>query len=133
MARSFTRRDFLSGSLGVGAAGALHTTLGPVGSLGRSGHGAKAPTTGGAVATSKPPRERQGGTERWFSAPCTGATTVSTRSSRTRAPHTGRCAAQIAIAHDQALPLGKAGDVALGLHPAMVGLKSPVGCRARSP
>ena len=34
MARSFTRRDFLSGSLGVGAAGALHATLGPLGPAG---------------------------------------------------------------------------------------------------
>ena len=31
---------------------------------------------------------------------------------------------EIAIPHDQALPLGKAGDVALGFHPALVGLKS---------
>jgi len=31
---------------------------------------------------------------------------------------------EIAIPHDQALPLGKAGDTALGFHPALVGLKS---------
>jgi uncharacterized protein (DUF1501 family) len=30
----------------------------------------------------------------------------------------------IAIPHDQALPLGKTGDVALGFHPSLVGLKS---------
>src|ERR1039458_5902168 len=53
MARSFTRRDFLSGSLGVGAAGALHTTLGPVARL---GSGTRAPTNTTDEIASRPPR-----------------------------------------------------------------------------
>ena len=49
MARSFTRRDFLSGSLGVGAAGAAHATLGPV----RTRDGSRSATRAATASTRK--------------------------------------------------------------------------------
>ena len=118
MAKSFTRRDFLSGSLGVGAAGALHATLGPVGPLARSGPGKRTPT----AATNS---SRGGKVERTLVL-CTlyggndGLNTVIPYES----PVYRALRGEIAIPHDQALPLGKAGDVALGFHPALVGMKS---------
>lgn len=119
MARSFTRRDFLSGSLGVGAAGALHTTLGPVARL---GSGTRAPTNSTAETASRPPRSTK--VERTLVL-CTlyggndGLNTVVPYESSAYKALRGA----VSIPHDQALPLGKAGDVALGLHPAMTGLK----------
>src|ERR1035438_1585685 len=119
MARSFTRRDFLSGSLGVGAAGALHTTLGPVARL---GSGTRAPTNTTAEIASRPPRSTK--VERTLVL-CTlyggndGLNTVVPYESSAYKALRGA----VSIPHDQALSLGKAGDVALGLHPAMTGLK----------
>jgi len=54
MARSFTRRDFLSGSLGVGAAGAFHATLGPVGPVVRLGSGARTLAIATGATSGKP-------------------------------------------------------------------------------
>jgi len=68
MARSFTRRDFLSGSLGVGAAGAVHATLGgPVGPLvrsrsatrARSASGTKAPEASASIASPRTPAAKR--------------------------------------------------------------------------
>ena len=123
MAKSFTRRDFLSGGLGVGAAGALHATLGPIGPLVRSGAGKRTPTA--ATAETAASSSRSDKVERTLVL-CTlyggndGLNTVIPyESSAYQALRR-----EIAIPHDQAQPLGKAGDVALGLHPAMTGLKS---------
>jgi len=118
MAKSFTRRDFLSGSLGVGAAGALHATLGPVGPLARSGPGKRTPTAatkssrGGKVERTLVLCTLYGGND--------GLNTVIPYES----PVYRALRGEIAIPHEQALPLGNAGDVALGFHPALVGMKS---------
>ena len=123
MARSFTRRDFLSGSLGVGAAGALHATLGPVGPVVRLGSGARTRAIATGATSGKPHKSAKveltlvlctlyGGND--------GLNTVVPYESSAYRALRG----QIAIAHDQALPLGKAGDIALGLNPVMVGLKA---------
>ncbi len=116
MAKSF------SGSLGVGTAGALHATLGPVGPLARSGPGKRTPTAEAATAVSS---SRNAKVERTLVL-CTlyggndGLNTgIPYESSAYQALRR-----EIAIPHDQALPLGKVGDVALGFHPALVGLKS---------
>ncbi|MGD0944290.1 MAG: DUF1501 domain-containing protein [Acidimicrobiales bacterium] len=123
MSRSFTRRDFLSGSLGVGAAGALHTALGPVPSLARSGSGAKAPTaaTAGKGAASKSHKSTP---ERTLVL-CTlyGGndglnTVVPYESSAYRSLRGG-----VAIGEDQAQPIGTVDNFKLGLHPALVGMK----------
>jgi uncharacterized protein (DUF1501 family) len=120
MGKSFTRRDFLSGSLGVGAAGALHATFGPVGPLNRSVSGKRTPTATTAASSSRSQKVERtlvlctlyGGND--------GLNTVIPYESSAYQALRGA----IAIPHDQALPLDKAGDVALGFHPALVGLKS---------
>jgi len=123
MAKSFTRRDFLSGSLGVGAAGALQAALGPVRPPARSGSGTRIATVATAEAASISSRSKK--VERTLVL-CTlyggndGLNTVIPYESSAYQALRG----DIAIPHDQAQPLGKAGDVALGLHPALVGLKS---------
>ena len=120
MARSFTRRDFLSGSLGVGAAGALHQTLGPVGPLVRARSTAKAPTqpaTGSTASTSKVERALvlctlYGGND--------GLNTVIPyESSDYRKLRT-----TIAVPGDQAQYIGSVDGVSIGLHPSLVGLKT---------
>ena len=90
MSRSFTRRDFLGGSLGVGAVGAVWpATLGPGPSLARFGTRARRPRrTQTTAATAKPLAPESGPS---FFAPCTGATTASTPSCPTRAASTSRC------------------------------------------
>jgi len=123
MAKPFTRRDFLSGSLGVGAAGALHATLGPVRPLARCGPGKRTPTATAAATAASSSRNAKVGRTLVL---CTlyggndGLNTVIPYDSSAYQA----LRREIAIPHDQALPLGKAGDVALGFHPALVGLTS---------
>jgi len=123
MARSFTRRDFLSGGLGVGAAGALHTTLGPLGSRVRHAP-TRTPAAGGAAVTAQASKTTRkvdrtlvlctlfGGND--------GLNTVVPYESS--AYHQLR--GDIAIRGDQVLPLGSVDGLKLGLNPAMPGLKS---------
>lgn len=122
MSRSFTRRDFLSGSLGVGAAGALHTTFGPVPLAARTGSDPSTPETitkivKGAARTSKQERTLvlctlYGGND--------GLNTVIPyESSAYRSLRGG-----VAIGEDQAQPIGAVDNLKLGLHPALVGMKS---------
>jgi len=120
MARSFTRRDFLSGSLSVGAAGALHQTLGPVGQLVGAKSTAKAPTPAATASTTAASKVKRtlvlctlyGGND--------GLNTVipyessAYRSLRTR----------IAVPDYQAQDIGRVDGVSLGLHPSLVGLKT---------
>jgi len=129
MAKSFTRRDFLSGSLGVGAAGAVHATLGgPVGPLvrsrsatrARSASGTKAPEASASIASPRTPAAKRalvlctlfGGND--------GLNTVIPYESSAYRQLRG----QIAIPGDQVQPLGHVDGIALGLHPSLVGLKS---------
>ena len=125
MSRSFTRRDFLSGSLGVGAAGALHTDprAGLVARPARQGSGAGTPRRRRRTSAASRGRLR-GQTGRWCSAPSTGATTASTPWSPTRAPPTGRCGPASPSARDRCSRSGRVDSVKLGLHPSLVGLKS---------
>jgi uncharacterized protein (DUF1501 family) len=124
MARSFTRRDFLSGSLGVGAAGALHTTLGPLGSRVRHAP-ARTSASAGAGATSKAAVKTTRKVDRTLVL-CTlfggndGLNTVIPYESSAYHQLRGR----IAIPGDQVLPLGSVDGLKLGLNPAMPGLKS---------
>jgi uncharacterized protein (DUF1501 family) len=125
MARSFTRRDFLSGSLGVGAAGALHTTLGPLGSRVRSAPATRAPATAGAGAATKAVTNTKRKVDRALVL-CTlyggndGLNTVVPYESSAYRQLRG----DIAIPGDQVLPLGSVDGLKLGLNPAMVGLKA---------
>ena len=125
MARSFTRRDFLSGSLGVGAAGALHTTLGPLGSRVRARPGEETAASAGAGATSKAAAKTTRKVDRTLVL-CTlfggndGLNTVIPYESSAYHQLRGR----IAIPGDQVLPLGSVDGLKLGLNPAMPGLKS---------
>jgi uncharacterized protein (DUF1501 family) len=121
MARSFTRRDFLSGSLGVGAAGALHSTLGPVGPPDRARSTATATAVRAPVAASAGSSTVQralvlctlyGGND--------GLNTVVPHESSAYRRQRGN----LAIPGDQVQPLGTVDGVALGLHPSLVGLKS---------
>ena len=129
MARSFTRRDFLSGSLGVGAAGAAHATLGPVRTRNRSRSATRAATTSTreavtagattATAAAKPKADRTlvlctlfGGND--------GLNTVIPYESSAYRQLRGR----IAIPPEVVQPLGSVDGLKLGLHPSMVGLKS---------
>jgi len=123
MARSFTRRDFLSGSLGVGAEGALHATLGPAATLVRSDAAVKpteTATTAPSGATATVSRVKRtlvlctlyGGND--------GLNTVIPyESSAYRSLRGG-----LAIPRDQVQPIGSVDGVALGIHPSLVGLKS---------
>ena len=123
MSRSFTRRDFLSGGLGVGAAGALHTTLGPVASLTGSASATKALALAQASA---------GATSKGLSAKdrtlvlCTlyggndGLNTVVPYEDSTYRQLRGG----VAIGEEQAQPIGTVDNFKLGLYPSLVGLKS---------
>jgi len=122
MSRSFTRRDFLSGSLSVGAAGALHTTLGPVASAAKPG--ARAPERAG-TAPAKPAGAKPVTWEDRTLVLCTlyggndGLNTVVPYASPTYRSLRGG----VAIGEDQALPIGAVDNLKLGLHPALVGTK----------
>jgi uncharacterized protein (DUF1501 family) len=125
MATSFTRRDFLSGSLGVGAASAVHATLKPARSLRSSKvrsapeHAAGLPARAGAGASAPAKVKRAlvlctlyGGND--------GLNTVVPYESSAYRKLRGH----IAIHPDEAQPLASVDGIALGLHPSMVGLKS---------
>jgi uncharacterized protein (DUF1501 family) len=123
MSRSFTRRDFLSGSLSVGAAGALHTALGPVATLTGPAQGTKALAAAnpgaGAAAKSMSAKDRAlvlctlyGGND--------GLNTVVPYEDSTYRSLRGG----VAIAEHDAQPIGSVDNFKLGLHPALVGMKS---------
>ena len=122
MSRSFTRRDFLGGSVGVGAAGALHTAIGPATLLSRT---AKVPAPHAVAATTTPTtlpvtwRDRTlvlctlyGGND--------GLNTVVPYESSVYKSTRGG----VTIGEGQAQPIGTVDNDKLGLHPALVGLKS---------
>ena len=122
MSRSFTRRDFLGGSVGVGAVGALHTAIGPATLLSRT---AKAPAPHAVAATTTATtlpvtwRDRTlvlctlyGGND--------GLNTVVPYESSVYKSTRGG----LTIGEGQAQPIGTVDNDKLGLHPALVGLKS---------
>jgi uncharacterized protein (DUF1501 family) len=122
MSRSFTRRDFLSGSLSVGAAGALHTALGPVATAtgtaaGQSQRAAKAARAVAQKSLSAKDRTLvlctlYGGND--------GLNTVVPYEDSTYRHLRGG----VSIGEDEAQPIGSVDNFKLGLHPALVGMKS---------
>jgi uncharacterized protein (DUF1501 family) len=123
MSRSFTRRDFLGGTIGVGAAGALHTTLGPASALGRAG------SVPDAHATAAPKSASRARAASWADRTlvlCTlyGGndglnTVVPYENSDYKTLRPG-----MTIGEQEVLPIGSVDNDKLGLHPALVGLKS---------
>ncbi len=122
MSRSFTRRDFLSGSLGVGAAGALHTALGSVPAVAGTRSGPSAP----AIATKRKDVESRPSKLERTLVLCTlyggndGLNTVIPYESGAYRSLRGG----VAIPEEQAQPIGTVDNFKLGLHPALVGMKS---------
>ena len=122
MSRSFTRRDFLSGSLGVGAAGALHTALGSVPAVAGTRSGPSAP----AIATKRKDVESRPSKLERTLVLCTlyggndGLNTVIPYESAAYRSLRGG----VAIPEEQAQPIGTVDNFKLGLHPALVGMKS---------
>ncbi|MGA3351665.1 MAG: DUF1501 domain-containing protein [Acidimicrobiales bacterium] len=123
MSRSFTRRDFLSGTIGVGAAGALHTALGPVASVTGPASArneravAKAATAAGTRAVSAKDRTLvlctlYGGND--------GLNTVVPYEDSTYR----RLRGGVAIGEEEGQPIGTVDNFNLGLHPSLVGMKS---------
>jgi len=123
MSRSFTRRDFLGGSIGVGAAGALHSAVGQAPLLARA---AKAPASQAAATTTTTAATRSVTWRDRALVLCTlyGGndglnTVVPYESSNYRSLRAG-----VTIGEGQAQPIGTVDNDKLGLHPALVGLKS---------
>ena len=121
MSRSFTRRDFLGGSLGAGAVGALSATLGPGPALAPLGLRSSVPSVAktGELTTKASSPERTlvlctlyGGND--------GLNTVVPYESGVYKSLRQGCA----ITEDQALPIGAFDNLKLGLHPALPGMKS---------
>jgi uncharacterized protein (DUF1501 family) len=110
------RRQFLCGMLGVGAAAGLVQVTG-LGGLLRLAEASASGTSGSGSAATNGPLvlcTLYGGND--------GLNTVIPYETGTY--HDWRAAQGLAIGADQALALGTAGDVALGLHPAMPTLQS---------
>jgi len=123
MSRSFTRRDFLGGSIGVGAAGALHTAVGPAPLLARA---VKAPASQAVATTTKTAAARPVSWRDRTLVLCTlyggndGLNTVIPYENSIYKSTRGG----VAIGAGQAQAIGTVDNDKLGLHPALVGLKS---------
>lgn len=125
MTRNFSRRDFLSGGVGLGAAGALHSTLGPSRRRPARSSGSPAKTSPDSLGSHAPAAtpHTTGATDTLVL--CTlyggndGLNTVIPYEDHTYRQQRG----PIAIPPDQALALGAVDGVPLGFHPSMVGLK----------
>ena len=122
MSRSFTRRDFLGASASVGAAGALHTAVGPAPSLARPARTA-VPHAAATAAKSAAPRVVSWKDRTLVLCTLYGGndglnTVVPYESGAYRSLRGG-----VTIGQGEVQPIGTVDNDKLGLHPALVGLK----------